>query len=83
MHEVVGRDKHVVSMFKVTMKSHGHLVPGLRSSPWLILWQVCDQLPVRTLYSKTQREFLSNDISQMSLKFVDGKTYMPMQFLQK
>lgn len=47
MPEVAGQDEYVVSMFKINLKSHAvHLVPGLRSSARLLMWQVCDLLPL-------------------------------------
>ena len=56
MPELPGHDEHVVRMFKANVKGHAvHLVPGLESSPWLLIWQVHDQLPLKTLDSKIQR----------------------------
>lgn len=50
------------------------LMPILGSAPWLVTWQVCDQLPLRNLNSKTKWAFLGKDSLDKSLQFADGET---------
>lgn len=54
------------------------LMPELGSTPRLVMWQVCDQLPLRNLNSETKRTFLRERSSHKSRKFAGEEKVIPM-----
>lgn len=49
-------------------------MPGLGSVPWLVTWQVCDQLPLSTLNSKIKWSFLEKVSPYKALQFAHKET---------